>query len=98
MDSLGLDTVGLRHADTASSTFAIIAEATVALVLLAAWIAFFSYLIRFIIRRKRSKRGSLPITNVYGAWQGHNLGTTTLEPGELTTIERNLRDESLNSE
>ncbi|MFI5264568.1 MAG: hypothetical protein ACHQM6_08645 [Candidatus Kapaibacterium sp.] len=30
---------------------------------------------------------------IYGAWQGHNLGTTTMEPGDLTRIEEELREE-----
>jgi hypothetical protein len=28
----------------------------------------------------------------YGAWQGHMLGTTTMEPGDLTRIEDKLRN------
>ncbi|MDP4199568.1 MAG: hypothetical protein Q8922_03350 [Bacteroidota bacterium] len=35
---------------------------------------------------------------IYGAWQGHSLGTTTMEPGELSEIERRLREASKHDE
>ncbi len=34
----------------------------------------------------------IPPPVIYGAWQGHSMGTTTMEPGDLTRIEKELRD------
>ena len=61
----------------------------IALIVLAAWLTIVYYFIKKWKRRKRES-GSIIPPAVYGAWQGHNLGTTTMEPGELTRIERDL--------
>lgn len=73
----------------ASSLFATIIQAIVSLIILAAWVVFFYYLIRKW-RRRKTEPGSIIPPTVYGAWQGHNLGTTTMEPGDLPRIEREL--------
>lgn len=44
--------------------------------------------------RKRPHRAEEVPNITYGVWQGHNLGTTTMEPGDLTRIEREIRKES----
>ncbi|HEX5315911.1 MAG TPA: hypothetical protein VFX22_04590 [Candidatus Kapabacteria bacterium] len=68
---------------------AVIIEGVVSLIVLAAWVMFIFYFIRKW-RRRNIDPGPLIPPDAYGAWQGHNLGTTTMEPGELTKIERNL--------
>jgi hypothetical protein len=54
--------------------------------------------IRRTIRRIREQRDNLDAPQpmapiIYGAWQGHMLGTTNMEPGDLTRIEEELREE-----
>jgi hypothetical protein len=52
------------------------------------------FVIRWAIRRSRDIRDGKveqPVmTIVYGAWQDHMLGTTKLEPGDITEIEKDL--------
>jgi hypothetical protein len=74
---------------SASSIFAIIVQGTISLIMLVAWVVFFYYLIRKWRRRKIDPGSIIPPT-IYGAWQGHNLGTTTMEPGDITEIENDL--------
>ena len=45
--------------------------------------------VRMIRKRKEDPESYNP-TFIYGAWQGHTLGTTTLEPGKITEIEEGL--------
>jgi hypothetical protein len=53
------------------------------------------FVIRWAIRRSRDIRDgkieqpAMPI--IYGAWQDHMLGTTKMEPGDMTEIENDLR-------
>jgi hypothetical protein len=52
------------------------------------------FVIRWAIRRSRDIRDgkidppAMPI--IYGAWQDHMLGTTKMEPGDITEIEKDL--------
>jgi hypothetical protein len=48
------------------------------------------YSIRTFWRRWRKKEPRQPVNLIYGAWQGHNLGTTTYEPGSLPRLEDQL--------
>ena len=55
--------------------------------------------IRRSIRRIKEQRDNpnapQPVAPIiYGAWQGHMLGTTNMEPGDLTRIEEKLRGEA----
>ncbi len=68
---------------------ATIIEAVVGIILLTAWIVFAFYLVKKW-KRRNIDPGPLIPPDFYGAWQGHNLGTTTMEPGELTRIEHDL--------
>ncbi len=68
---------------------ALIIQGLVALVMAGAWVVFGYYFIKKWKRRKIDSGPLIPPA-LYGAWQGHNLGTTTMEPGELTRIERDL--------
>ncbi len=60
------------------------------------------FVIRWAIRRSRDIRDGkieqpvMPIT--YGAWQDHMLGTTKLEPGDITEIEKDLNTATKDSE
>ena len=54
--------------------------------------------IRSIRERRDNPDASQPARPIiYGAWQGHMLGTTTMEPGDLTRIEDELREEGKDS-
>ncbi|HZK75657.1 MAG TPA: hypothetical protein VFD13_02005 [Candidatus Kapabacteria bacterium] len=78
-----------------SEIFALILQGVVGLVLLAAWIVILYYIFKRF--RKKSLRGIASKTSIYGAWQDHNLGTTSMEPGDLTRIEKEVIREEHNS-
>ena len=42
------------------------------------------------IRNRRKHSHSVAPTPIYGAWQGHELGTTMMEPGDLTKLENEI--------
>jgi len=67
----------------------LVLQGSVGLIFGAAWLVFFYYLFKRW-RRRKIDLGSIIPPVVYGAWQGHNLGTTTMEPGDLTEIEKDL--------
>jgi len=52
------------------------------------------FVIRWAVRRSRAIRDGkveqpvMPI--IYGAWQDHMLGTTKMQPGDITEIEKDL--------
>jgi hypothetical protein len=73
-----------------SITIALWVQVIVGLIWAAAWVVFFYYLFKKW-RRRKTEPGSLIPPVVYGAWQGHNLGTTTLDPGGVTEIEKDLK-------
>jgi hypothetical protein len=54
-----------------------------------------AYMLRGAIRKSRRIRAGLEdppqFTAPYGAWQGHNLGTTSMNPGDISKIEDDLR-------
>lgn len=60
------------------------------------------FVIRWAIRRfhhihdGKVDQPVMPI--VYGAWQDHMLGTTKLEPGDITEIEKDLTTAAKHSE
>ena len=66
------------------------------LIALAVFAVVWFFVIRNAIRKSRAIRDGkveqpvMPI--VYGAWQDHMLGTTKLEPGDVTEIEKDLRE------
>ncbi|HEY3876356.1 MAG TPA: hypothetical protein VGM92_12850 [Candidatus Kapabacteria bacterium] len=74
----------------ASQILVVVLQASIALILGAVWIVFFYYLFKKW-RRRKTETGSLIPPVVYGAWQGHNLGTTIMEPGDMREIERDLK-------
>lgn len=80
-----------KPVDPASQTFTLILQILVGIVLIAAWVMIIYHGLRFFRNRKKRK-GQPSSTVIYGAWQGHNLGTTTMEPGDLTRIEGELRE------
>jgi hypothetical protein len=86
------------HADHSGEWFAIILQSLVELVLVCAWGTIIYYFIKRLVARKKTGEGEITLTNVYGAWQGHNLGTTSMEPGDLTRIEGELLDAGKNTE
>jgi hypothetical protein len=49
----------------------------------------FGYLV-YRSSRKAFKNGG-PSNAIYGAWQGHNLGTTDFAPGDLEHLEKDLQ-------
>jgi len=98
LDSLGLDSNGLKHVDPFTHFFASVLQSIVGLVFLAAWVVVIYYSIKKIRNRKKTGTGAVPLNTVYRAWQGHNLGTTSMEPGDLTRIERELRSTGETSE
>ncbi|HWF43193.1 MAG TPA: hypothetical protein VG537_00990 [Candidatus Kapabacteria bacterium] len=93
MDSLNkADSIRRHQPIPAADLFAVVIQVIVGVVVLAAWGVISYYLFRFFRTRLKSKKGTLPLNSVYGSWQGHNLGTTTIEPGDLTHIEKELQD------
>jgi hypothetical protein len=70
------------------------------LLLLAVFVIVWSFVIRGAIRKSKAIRDGKASPSIqqpiYGAWQGHNLGTTIMEPGELTELEKELRSTSKN--
>ena len=67
---------------------------TQTLIILAVFAIAWFFVIRGAIRQSRKIRDgkinppAMPI--IYGAWQDHMLGTTKLEPGDMTEIEKDL--------
>src|SRR6266540_5209331 len=72
----GLDSNFNRPVDPASQHLATGIQVLVGILILDAWIVFYYYLVRFLRNRRKTKSGHLPLQSSYGAWQGHNLGTT----------------------
>jgi hypothetical protein len=79
-----------------SEIIALIIQCVVGLVVLAAWVVILYYMYKRF--RKKSLRGIVSNTVIYGAWQDHNLGTTKLEPGDTTRIEKEMIQERKNEE
>ena len=72
-------------------------EVIVSLALVAVWVVIIYYSIRKWRHRKTdTDTGTPPI--IYGAWQGHMLGTTTLDPGDVAKIEKDLNTAAHHSE
>jgi hypothetical protein len=70
---------------------------SVTLTLTAVWAIIIYYSIRKWRRRKTdTDTGTPPI--IYGAWQGHMLGTTTLDPSDVAEIEKDLKTAAQYSE
>ncbi len=71
--------------------------AIISLAMVTLWVIIIYYSIRKWRRRKTdTDTGTPPI--IYGAWQGHMLGTTTLDPGDITEIEKDLNTATKHSE
>ena len=72
-----------------SEVFAIVVQSIIGLLGTALLLYFMYHAIR--MWRNRNKPGEhITVGPIYGAWQGHNLGTTTLDPSELAEIEKEL--------
>jgi hypothetical protein len=58
-------------------------------------VAFILFMLRGAVRKSRRIRAGLEdppqFIAPYGAWQGHNLGTTSMNPGDISKIEDDLR-------
>ncbi len=73
------------------------------IIVLAVFAVIWFFVIRNAIRKSRAirdgkiKQPTIP-PFIYGAWQGHNLGTTNMEPGDVTEIEKDLRSAGKDNE
>ncbi len=72
-------------------------QVIVSLILIAAWVVIIYHAIRKWRHRKTDTTGGPPPI-IYGAWQGHMLGTTTMDPGDITEIEKDLGKAAKHSE
>jgi hypothetical protein len=72
------------------------------IIILAVFAIVWYFVIRNAIRKSRDIRDgkidppAMPV--IYGAWQGHMLGTTQMEPGDTTEIEKDLTGAAHHSE
>jgi hypothetical protein len=72
-------------------------QVIISLALIAVWAIIIYYSIRKW-RHRKTDTGGGPPPIIYGAWQGHMLGTTTMDPGGVEEIEKDLKTAAKRSE